>query len=65
MTTTAEDVQVQAPPANPVGRIRGALSAEVVKATAEKYGVCTRPFTMERPCHCIARFTPAWSSFQL
>ncbi|WIY02802.1 replication initiator protein [Amycolatopsis mongoliensis] len=47
MTTITEDPQVQAPPANPVGRIRGALSAEVVKATAEKYGVCTRPFTME------------------
>ncbi|WP_233598706.1 replication initiator [Amycolatopsis sp. WAC 01375] len=44
------DPQVEAgavaPPATN-GRIRGALSAEVVKATAEKHGVCVRPFTME------------------
>ncbi|WP_432847253.1 replication initiator [Amycolatopsis sp. CA-161197] len=45
--TTTEDAQVQAPPAEPVQRIRGALAAEVVKATAEKHGVCVRPFTME------------------
>ncbi len=47
MTTTTEDPQVQAVPATPIERIRGALSADVVKATAEKHGVCVRPFTME------------------
>ncbi len=52
MTTTDEavtstDASVEAGPAHPVGRIRGALSTEVVKATAEKHGVCVRPFTME------------------
>ncbi|MYW94306.1 replication initiator protein [Amycolatopsis rubida] len=30
-----------------VERTRGALAADVVKATAEKHGVCVRPFTME------------------
>ncbi|WP_370948178.1 replication initiator [Amycolatopsis sp. cg5] len=28
-------------------RFRGALAADVVKATAEQHGVCTRPFVME------------------
>ncbi len=47
MTTISEDLQAPAVPATPIERIRGALSADVVKATAEKHGVCTRPFTME------------------
>jgi hypothetical protein len=29
------------------GRMRLPLAADVIKATAEKYGVCVRPFTME------------------
>ncbi|SEP51060.1 hypothetical protein SAMN04489732_115128 [Amycolatopsis saalfeldensis] len=51
MTSTNTNPQVGDMPAatsgTPVGRVRGALSTEVVKATAEKYGVCVRPFTME------------------
>ncbi|WP_435818348.1 replication initiator [Amycolatopsis keratiniphila] len=53
MNTTDHQVQAgsgarPAPP-NGVGIkvSRGALSADIVKATAEKHGVCVRPFTME------------------
>ena len=48
MTTSAQETAGQGMPAGVRReRIRGALAADVVKATAEQYGVCVRPFTME------------------
>ncbi|OAP20767.1 hypothetical protein A4R44_08424 [Amycolatopsis sp. M39] len=48
MTTSAQEPAGQALPAGARReRIRGALAADVVKATAEQHGVCVRPFTME------------------
>jgi hypothetical protein len=46
--TTTQEVTSAAPPAESrAARMRQPLAADVIRATAEKHGVCVRPFTME------------------
>ena len=47
MTTTHEVTSTAQPAESRAARMRQPLAADVIRATAEKHGVCVRPFTME------------------